>query len=200
MSEPNDSNAAPSGGVGHTTPKEFSEWARLRSELRRRIREPAGRVAFVLYFLTVVFVLGGMGWLIPLCRFYVLKDESAFSEVPSAASAFFLALLAGGLADIVLGEDSGSDNSPTPAASKGFKMFALGFSLLSVPLAVVGIQRSHLFLAHAASAAGLALGLFLWWVLNADRARWQDEVPEAIAATGGPTTVELKGTTEGLIT
>ncbi len=199
MNKPKESSAAPCASSGDTIPK-FPEWARLCSELRRRVCEPLGRVIFVIYFFTVVVLLGGIGWLIPLCRLCLLNDKSALSEVPSAASAFFLALLAGGLADIVLGEDSGSDTSATPTPSKGFTMFALGFSLLSVPLAVVGIQRSHLLLAYIASTAGLALGLFLWWVLNADRARWHDEPPEAISAAGGSTTVDLEGTTEGLIT
>jgi hypothetical protein len=180
------------------TPSNLNEWARLRGELGRHIREPAGRVAFVVYFFSVVMVLGGLGWIIPLCRFALLGDARAVSELPSAWSTFFLALLAGAIADIVLGDESTVDNLTMPVATKGFKMFTLGLSLLGVPLAFAGIQRAPVAWAYIASISGMAISLFLWWVLNADRARWRDEMPEPISATGGSTAVDLKGTTEGL--
>lgn len=180
------------------TLKESAEWTRLRKDLVRRMREPIGRVVFVLYFFVVVVALGGMGWLIPLVRFYFLDDANVASELPSAYSTFFLALLAGALADIVLGEDSSSEILATPTVTKGFKMLALSLSLLGIPLAFVGIQRSYIGGAYFASVFGMAISLFLWWVLNADRSRWRDEGPEAISAAGGSTTVELKGSMEGL--
>src|SRR2546427_2526065 len=190
MSNPSDNTGAQRGKVHDMKPKPSLEWTWLRKELSRRLREPAGRVVFVLYFFAVIVVLGGMGWLIPFCRLYLLGDASAASELPSAFSTFFLALLAGALADIVLGEESASENSDAPVATKGFKMFALGLSLLGIPLAFAGIQRSNLAWAYAASVSGLAISLFIWWVLNADRTRWRDEAPEAITAAGGPTEVE----------
>lgn len=176
-----------------------SEWTELRKEIARRLREPAGRVAFVMYFFAVVLALGGMGWLIPLYRFYFLHETTVVSELPSAYSTFFLALLASALADIVLVDDEPNDISVTPTFTKGFKMFALGLSLLGIPLAYAGIQRHDLNTASVASVSGMAMSLFLWWILNADRSRWREKPTEAISAAGGPTSVELKGSTQGLV-
>src|SRR5689334_11272743 len=91
---------------GRTMLSQSPEWTRLRQEIARRIREPIGRVVFVVYFFAVVLFLGGMGWVIPLCRFYFLGDSTIVSELPSAYATFFLALLASALADIVLGDES----------------------------------------------------------------------------------------------
>lgn len=176
-----------------------TEWGRLRKELARRLSEPAGRVVFVIYFIGVVVILGGMGWMIPVCRLFLADDRSVVSELPSALSTFFLALLAGAMADIVLEDNSESGNAPSNNAStKGFRVFALGLSLVGVPLAYGGIQRSQLIWSYVSSILGMLISLFLWWVLNADKAKWRDEPIPPISAAGGTTSVELKGSTAGL--
>ena len=72
-----------------------TEWERLGQELSRRMREPTRRVIFVIYFFFVVVLLGGMGWIIPLCRYFFNGDMSVVSELPGAYSTFFLARLSG---------------------------------------------------------------------------------------------------------
>lgn len=177
---------------------QITEWNRLGKEISRRMREPTRRVAFVAYFIAVVLILGGMGWIIPLCRLVLYCDMKAAYELPIAFSTFLLALLAGGMAEIVLSENGSTEESPSQETTKGFRVFALGLSLLGIPLAFAGIQSSQLLWAYIASILGMIISLFLWWELNADKSRWQDIPTEPIEATGGTTSVELKGSTEGL--
>jgi len=175
-----------------------TEWKRLAKEISRRMREPTGRVIFVIYFFAVVLLLGGLGWIIPLCRLVFYGDMEVVCELPSAFSTFLLALLAGAMADIVLSGDGSVEDSTSPETTRGFRIFAFGLSLLGIPLAYAGIQRTPSVWAYVASILGMFISLFLWWVLNADRTRWQDKPPEPINATGGTTSVELKGSIEGL--
>jgi predicted small integral membrane protein len=177
---------------------QITEWSRLGREISRRMREPTKRVSFVVYFFAVVLLLGGMGWVIPLCRLVFSAEMKVVSELPVAFSTFLLALLAGAMADIVLSENGSTEESPFQETTKGFRIFALGLSLLGIPLAFAGIQSSRLVWAYVASILGMIISLFLWWVLNADKSRWRDKPIEPIAATGGTTSVELKGSTEGL--
>lgn len=151
----------------------------------------------MVYFFAVVVVLGGMGWIIPLYRHCFSSDMKAVSDLPSALSSFFLALLAGAMADIVLDDgESKGDSSQEP--NKGFRVFVLGLSLVGIPLAYAGIQRTDTNLAYFASVLGMMISLFLWWILNADKDKWQDRTPEPIVATGGTVSVDLKGSTDGL--
>jgi uncharacterized membrane protein len=175
-----------------------SEWKRLWKELSRRMREPTGRVIFVIYFIAVVIILGGMGWIIPLCRLIFACDMSVAKELPNSFSTFFLAILASAMADIVLADEESGERSSSREPTKGFKVFALGLSLLGIPLAYAGIQSRQLIWAYIASLMGMVISLFLWWVLNADRTKWQETNLEPIEAAGGNTSADLKGSTEGL--
>jgi hypothetical protein len=176
---------------------QITEWNRLGKEISRRMREPTKRVIFVIYFFAVVLILGGMGWIIPLFRLVFTGDKNALWELPKAFSTFLLAILASAMADIVLSEDGSSEELSSQETTKGFRVFALGLSLLGIPLAYAGIQRTQLLWAYTASILGMLISLFLWWVLNADKSKWQDKTIEPTAATGGTTSVELRGSTDG---
>ena len=102
------------------------------------------------------------------------------------------------MAEIVLSEDGPTENSPSQETTKGFRVFALALSLIGILLAYAGIQRTQLFWPYVASTSGLIISLFLWWILNADSAKWHDRPTEPITAAGGTTAVQLEGSTAGL--
>jgi hypothetical protein len=178
------------------------EWTRLKREITRRLREPTGRVIFVVYFFAIVIMLGGMGWIIPLCRFYFLQDFAVIDELPGAYATFFLASIAGAMADLVLrGNSANGEGSVNEGRENyGFRIFAFGLSLVGILLAFASLQRAAPMWAYVASVLGLMMSLVLWWLLNADSGKWTDATQDPTPPLGGSPTADLQGSTQGLTT
>src|SRR5437660_720105 len=82
------------------------DWQRLGDDLRRKIDEAARRPSFVIYCVTVILWVGGMGFWIPVGRFVLgTRTAQSASEIAAALATFFLAVTASAMGDVVLADD-----------------------------------------------------------------------------------------------
>lgn len=180
----------------------MSEWKSLLTTLWRKTREPFANPAFIFYFLVVVLGLGGFGiWYPLITNTYKPDDKVAeallWRSVITGVYTFYVALVATSIVDSIL----------TREKRYSYQMFVIFCGFLSFAVALVVATKVSapefkpgLFeLPTLLVIFGFMLSLYLWWIVNADNNNLRD-VPLPNAATGGNTSNDLPGTTEGYAT
>lgn len=152
-------------------------WKELGVEIKRRFKKPFGFPAFVLYFLGIIILVGGLGVWIPLYK----QDWQA---VPRDLSNYLLAILSASAADLTIFETD----------KRSLQMVAFVSLFVGIALAVLALTNSDLTRAYIYAVSGAALALFLWWIANSDNIRLTEKNNSPDVVTGGDPHTNPAGT------
>ena len=145
------------------------EWLLLLKILLKRFFVGFGRVSFLLYFVVIIVILGGLGVWIE----YFSETQNGLNN---ALTTFFMAILATSSADLLL--------KTKPEDEMGFlKMPALSILIIG------GLMAALVFAGYCQeqlAKTGTILALMLWWIANSsdDKYLANGENPESKDYTG----------------
>lgn len=169
------------------TPSKWENWKDLREEIQDRIDKPKRHPTFVMYFIFVLILGGGLGvWLPPLVT--ALGGQRPGSDpwlsVAVNLATYLIAILSSGLADTLLSE-----------VSRAVRMVAFSLSIIGVVLAVLVFFTPYVSSAFLLSIPGAMLSLLLWWLANAHDDKLREKEVAVNAPVGNEVTkVTLPGT------
>ena len=179
--------------MGENNGDDGNNWRDLFGELWRRLRRPIGYPAFILYFVTIIIIVGGLGtWLTMLAGNWV--------TVPSSISTYLLAIIAAAAADLILSKPK--DNTKR-TLELSLQMLALASLVIGTSLAVLTEFTEDFTAKYIFSILGSILALLLWWIANSDNEKLMDSDVDPFDSTGGRMTEEgnlsaIEGNLEGL--
>lgn len=165
-------------------------WRALGRELSVRALGPIAHPTFVLFFLFIVFGLGGVGVWVEL--FKLSYSSGTQPEVTdgliTSLVTFFFALAGSSCTQLIIEESE----------SKALRALAAGTLVLLVLVgaAVVGARDRNADVAVWASSLASAVSLIVWWIANAKAPGLRD--PDA--PTGGSVNKDLPGDLAGYTT
>ena len=173
--------------------KQKSDWRVLGDDVWRKCGEACERPAFIIYFSTVIVWLGGIGFWIPVGRFFLSpRTAQSASDVAAALATFLLAVTASAMGDIVLAGDEQAEEG-APVTRKGFRMLTMGLSIFVVPLAFVALHNTHPTLGVWCAILGTLVSLILWILVNAESHKWREPDAPQESVGGASTDVPLTG-------
>lgn len=171
-------------------PDKWENWTDFRGELKERFKKPAGHPTFIMYFVVVLIIGGGLGvWLPPVVS--ALGGEISASKpelsVAMSLATYVVAILSAGLADALLSE-----------ISRAFRMFALSLCIIGAVIALLALLTSSKQGAFLFSGVGAAISLLLWWLANANDEKLQEaQIPVDAPVGNQPEQTDLPGNTQG---
>jgi len=167
-------------------PEEPTEFGLFKEELYRRFTEPKKYITFVFYFAFVIFLLAGIGWIIPLVMVWyygVGHDYKELSIFSQSLSTYAIALAATSFVDLVISKD---DPKISRRPFKNLFSMAVMFSfIIVVALTLWTFSAMSIGWSLFLAILGTILSLIIWWVANGDNAQYMEEPPSPSAATGG---------------
>jgi hypothetical protein len=173
-------------------PAQSNHWQEFWETLKERARTPCKHPTFVMYFVGIIIILGGLGLLEAVVSFVIFGkgQEIEWVRLISACYTYFLAIAATAAVDLIL--------------SLNQRKFLLMFFLLcclAVVLCAIFAAIFGAFLGNAKAAAfpsvlGYVLALFLWWVGNATNPNLLEPVSPS-APTGGDAQANPAGNLSG---
>jgi hypothetical protein len=161
-----------------------SDWEVLRRELRGRTARPVSSVPFISYFIVSVVILGGLGIWVELVRFSVFSDRQCLSGLMTALLTFFPAVMGSSTSHLIL---SSSDNKIL--RSFGLLLFVASFA---VAIFIAVISPPYPVTSLVIGVVLSLLGLWGWWIANANDPALQND-PPVDAPTGGSPERALTG-------
>ena len=159
--------------------------------MRDRVKAPQGNPLFVIYFVSIVVLVAGLGIIITIVRHLTttFADDTAmiasWKNIFEAAATYSIAISATALADVILSRAS--------AETRAFKAIAIALTVL-VGLSFAASFGLPFYGALTGAIVGVLLSLFQWWVINAHNANLDDDPTDP---TGGDPMRPLAGTLEG---
>jgi amino acid transporter len=138
-------------------------WQELGEELRARLSGPLRHPTFIMYFVGIIMIIGGLGLLPPIVGLLLgnLRHDAFLQALTSATYTYFLAITATAAVDFIL----------SYRQRKYLLMFFLFLSLVVVLCAlfaaIFGTLRSNPDTVLYPTAIGYLLALALWWIGNA---------------------------------
>jgi hypothetical protein len=140
---------------------------------------------FLLYFISIVLVVGGLGiW--KVLHNALQAAQPRWIDVPRETSTWLVAMVCSGAADLVL-----NDRDP-----KSVKMFGLSLGICCVILALLGMGTANVVSASVFAITGALLALFVWLLANHDNLKLTDEISSPDDTLGGSTD-NISGDTQG---
>lgn len=168
--------------------KKKGNWGKLFSEIWRRFIEPFSHTTFVLYFGLIIFVAGGLGFLIPLVKLaFVEHTKQNLLAVPQNMITYAFAIAATAFIDLVMFR-----NTYRPIWLIGLMFTGLAFST-----SIIAYFPDRIRWVTLLSLVGMCSALFLWWITNCDNNDLKDDFPDPNAMTGG-NTKNIEGTTKNI--
>lgn len=151
--------------------QKINYWTEFKITLKDRLSKPCNHPTFVMYFIGIIVIIGGLGLLEPIISYFVinaLKPEEFPRALVSAAYTYFIAIAATAAVDLIL--------------SYHKKKYLLMFFLLCLLVVFFCFLLSVTYgtiLKRPMSAIlpafiGYIIALFLWWIGNANNAKLLD--------------------------
>ncbi len=170
-----------------------NHWQEFWQEIKERARKPLRHPTFVMYFVGIIIILGGLGFLEALISSVMLeqKPEIEWGRLISACYTYFLAIAATAAVDLIL------SLSQRKFLMMFFLLCCLAVVLCAILAAILGTFRGNAAAAAVPSVLGYVLALFLWWVGNANNANLLDTPIKPDAATGGNAQTQPAGDLSG---
>lgn len=154
-----------------------SHWGNLLREVWKRCYLPLGHPTFIVYFLIIIVVFGGLGVLIKLYR--ILSIEPTDQDKLALAqdlSTYLLAVIAASFVDLDFSESSNL---------RSLRMLALALLLIGGMCGVISQVATTPRIALFSATLGTMLGLFLWWIANYDNTKLIEKDPDPKNPVGG---------------
>lgn len=159
------------------------------SELKRRTKKPRWEVVYWCYFVGAVCVLGGMGIVSELFKYFYTGSSSTSSGIYASLATFFPALIGASVMQMMFEQVV---NRRLLAISFLLLMITFGSAIYLNGFAEYSSKLSWFFV-----VVFCLLSLWVWWISNADNAGLYDE-PSIDAPTGGADPgADLQGDTSG---
>ncbi len=153
----------------------------LWRELKLRAAEPIEHPTFVMYFVGVVFLLGGVGAWVELVKLLRSQEESySLDGLITSLVTFFFALVGTSCTQLVIEESESK-------ALRALAQFILILAIVPAALAIAGVGSGQTGIWIWAPAS--IFSLLVWWLANAKSSGLKD--PDA--PTGGAVTKTLPG-------
>jgi len=172
-------------------------WQEFSDTLKERLKKPCKHPTFVMYFLTIVVLVGGFGVYEPLVSCFVFgatPTKDLPHAVVSASYTYFVAIAATAAVDLIL----------SYYRKKFLLMFFLASSFAVIVLAIFSAAATYNRVIPVSAAIptllGMILALFLWWIGNADNMHLLDSQVEPAAAIGADSRKEPTGDLTGFNT
>lgn len=146
-------------------------WQEFRGTLKERLCKPCNHPTFVMYFIGIIIVIGGLGLFEPIVSYFILGTlpyEEFPRAVVSATYTYFVAIAATAAVDLIL--------------SYHQKKYLLMFFLLCSLIVIFCFLLSAAYVtflkrpvcAILPALIGYVVALFLWWIGNANNANLLD--------------------------
>ncbi|TCD01226.1 hypothetical protein [Pedobacter psychroterrae] len=162
----------------------FSSWTYLIAALFKRFYEGFRNIDFIIYFLVVILIVGGLG-ISPIAYKIYYKGENNpenILELAKALSTYFITIIATSSADLIL------NKLPNHKEARSLRMPALTFLILG-GIAIFLVQYDLLpdYSLEIAFYATIS-ALFLWWITNSvdKKYKLEDKDDDSAAPIGGP--------------
>jgi hypothetical protein len=162
----------------------FKSWTYLFLTLLKRFIEGFKHIDFLIYFLVVILIVGGLGISPILYKIYLQGADTPenLNELSRALSTYFITIIATSSADLIL------NKLPDPKEARSLRMPALtcliigGISIFMIQYNLIP-QYSLNIAIYATFGA-----LFLWWITNSTDGKYKldDQNEQFTAPMGGP--------------
>ena len=176
------------------------QWEWLVNDLKRRTREPKNDVSFVLYVLTAIVGIGGLGIWVEIVKYAQSSDKNV-GGIIIALSAFFPALTGSAAFQLVLDslDKTNEDKSEKRFANKILSTFAIAtmVAFFGLDLLLVICSKSFPNLILTLCCLCSMASVWVWWVSNADQKTFRTKPPSPEQSVGGSTEKPLPGGTDG---
>ncbi|WP_156419520.1 hypothetical protein [Aureimonas sp. AU12] len=158
-------------------------------EIKRRTKKPRLEVVYWCYFAGAVCILGGIGIISELLKYYYTGSSSNASGIYASLATFFPALIGASVMQMMFEQ---TVNRRLQAISFIFLMVTFGFAVY-----LNGFAAHSSKLSWFSVVVFCIFSLWVWWISNADNAGLYDE-PSIDAPTGGVDPgADLQGDTSG---
>lgn len=161
----------------------FESWIYLLKILFKRFIEGFRNIDFVIYFLVVIIVVGGLG-VFPLVYTAYTEIQSSdpnYIELSKALSTYFITLIATSAADLIL------NKHPNQKEARSLRMPALSF-LIFGGIAIFIVQYNLIPKYSLTISIWSTIGaLILWWIANSLDGKYTlDDGQNPANPMGGP--------------
>lgn len=172
----------------------FKSWTYLFSILLKRFIEGFKHIDFLIYFIVVILIVGGLGILPILYKIYLKGGNTSenINELSRALSTYFITIIATSSADLIL------NKLPDPREARSLRMPALtclilgGISIFLIQYNLIPIHTLNIAIYATIGA------LILWWITNSTDGKYKldEENNNPLTSMGG--VVEIPGNTPDL--
>jgi hypothetical protein len=177
------------------------KWGALKDELTKRLIEPWFDPTFVLYFVFIIFGVGGLGVWLAIGKWWIDSNETNMSAIPQQISTYLIAIAAGAFVDLTFltfsktAVDDSAEGSISAETRLSLWMVALSLFLMSGVFAVISSLSFPLQWTIGCSTVGSAAALFIWWIANYGNTALR--LPSALSIAGGDVN-EISGTADNV--
>jgi hypothetical protein len=148
-----------------------NEWRQFGRSILDRLVKPWDQPKYVLYFLGIVLIIGGIGVWLPAMR---SSASGKFVDVPEALVTYAAAIVGSSMADLLLRRRTDEES------------FGNFFMLLVVLISICIVLTACVYILKFKMLAGILLGivaLIIWSLSNSNNEAFKD--PLAIQTIGG---------------
>lgn len=138
----------------------FQEWIDLSVEIVNRLIIGFKSVNFVIYFVFVIIIIGGLGVFPDAYNYYCDSSIDNATKLAKALSTYFITIIATSAADLLINRE------PNEKEASKFRMPAFAF-LVFGGISIFMIQYDLIpFITFNLSLTAAGLALFFWWITN----------------------------------
>lgn len=170
----------------------FSLWTKLFRIVWRRLIIGFQSPDFIIYFIVVIVIVGGMGFWPIAYKIFIDGDSTiTIAELAKSMSTYFIAIIASSSADLIL------TNKPDQVQAKVLRMPAIAMLVIGAILLVliqIELNNDTMTLAYV----GLTLALVFWWIANSIDPIFADDSTPPSSTLGSSPNSGLPGTLTGL--
>lgn len=171
--------------------KEEGNWRILKKFLSERLKKPLKYPSFVIYFITIVLIVGSIGFSTEIITQWHLDDLN-LSQLTTNASNIFIALIAASSVELILIKQ---DKLEHPFIQNDVQIIGISSLILGFFVWMLAIYFKDCILGLFFSVIGLIFSYLFWWVSNAGNETLMP-LDDILSPIGGePEDIQLEGNT-----
>lgn len=159
----------------------ITNWQILKLFLIDRIKKPIHHPSFVFYFITIIFLIGSIGFLYDIVTSFK-SCEFEIAKISTNASNIFISLIAASAVELILINESDLEH---PYRKNDVQIVGISFLIFGFLLWMLAISFKDNCFGLIVSIIGLLLSYLFWWISNSgNKILVPDDKPD-IALGGG---------------